>query len=242
MSPATAFAPTVASVPPRVLIVDDSQDDREMYALFLTTIGGCTVTEASSGRDALDKFETQHPDIVVLDVMLPDVEGAEICRRVRTSPASEKITIVTVTALPLQSVEIDRMISAGTDAVLIKPCPPETLLAEIRDLMKQSHAMRLRGGNARERAAAVRARSEQLQRRHTDQHRTARELLRTAEHLTLTQRVRAHYMDLPGLSLTSRQATRLFGFDDSICQRVLDTLASEGYLIEDEGQYRRRGM
>ena len=242
MSPATACTPTVASVPLRVLIVDDAQDDREMYALFLTTVGGCSVTEASSGRDALEKIEAHHPDIVVLDVMLPDVDGAEICRRVRSSPASEKTTIVTVTALPLQSADIDRMISAGTDAILIKPCAPETLLGEIRALLKQSRALRPQGQNARDRAAALRTRSEQLQRRHTESPRITRQLLRTAEHLTLSQRVHAHYMELPGLSLTSRQATRLFGFEESVCQGVLDMLTSEGYLIEVDGQYRRPGM
>jgi two-component system, cell cycle response regulator DivK len=247
MSPATAFGPTVASAPPRVLIVDDAQDDREMYALFLTAVGGCTVMEAANGREALDMIaqqqqQQQQPDVIVLDMMLPDVDGAEVCRRIRNSPAFEKTSVVTVTALPLQSAEVDRMINAGTDALLIKPCAPETLLAEIRTLLKQSRALRLQGQNARDRAAALRARSEQLQRRNFEHHRTARELLRTAEHLTLTQRVRAHYNDLPGLSLTSRQATRLFGFDETVCQRVLDTLSSEGYLIEAEGQYRRRAM
>jgi two-component system cell cycle response regulator DivK len=242
MSPATAMVPTVAPVPPRVLIVDDAQDDREMYALFLTTIGGCTVREASSGREALLEIDEQTPDVVVLDMMLPDVDGVEICRRVRTSPACEKTSVVTVTALPLQSAEIDRMITAGTDAILIKPCAPETLLAEIRLLIKETRTLRQKGHTARERAAQLRAHSEQLQHRHIEHHRTTRELLRTAEHLTLSQRIRANYVDLPGLSLTVRQAARLWSFDEPVCQRVLDTLTTEGFLIQAEGQYRRRPL
>jgi DNA-binding response OmpR family regulator len=240
MSPATALVPAVASVPPHVLIVDDAQDDREMYALFLTTIGGCTVTQAANGREALEAIQQQPPDVVVLDLMLPDVDGGEICQRVRNSPAGERTSVVTVTALPLQSPDVDRMITAGTDAVLIKPCPPETLLAEIRMLLRKNEELRQRGDLQRERYAELRARSERLQRRQLEVQRTTRELRRHAEHRTLTERAKAHYIDLPGLSLTIRQATRLWGFDESVCQRVLDTLSTEGFLIRVDDQYRRR--
>jgi len=135
-----------------VLIVDDAQDDREMYALFLSAIGGCQVTQAATGSEALQVLSRNRPDVLVLDARLPDVEGAEVCRRFRNSPANDTTAIVAVTALPLQSPEIDRLIDAGTDAILLKPCSPETLLKEIRTIMRSMEAHRARrahpGGDA----------------------------------------------------------------------------------------------
>jgi two-component system OmpR family response regulator len=239
---APAVAPRPAPVPPRVLIVDDAADDREMYSLVLTTIGGCTVTQAASGREALQALSRDLPDVVVLDARLPDVAGAEVCRQFRaTTPENEWTAVVAVTALPLQSPEVDQLIEAGTDAVLIKPCAPETLLKEIRTLATRGHALRARGLAQIDRANALRERSARLQQRSMDAHVAARDLLHRAETLTLSQRVKANYLDLPGLSLTVRQAQRMWGFDDEICERVLEGLAKEGFLIRsDDGQYRRR--
>jgi CheY-like chemotaxis protein len=145
MSLASAPQP-VASPSPRVLIVDDAQDDREMYALFLSTIGGCQVSQAGTGSEALQALSQARPDVIVLDARLPDVEGAEVCRRLRNSPANDATAIVAVTALPLQSPEIDRLIDAGTDAVLLKPCSPEMLLKEIRAVVARGRPLRQVGG------------------------------------------------------------------------------------------------
>jgi CheY-like chemotaxis protein len=240
MAPAAAARP--APVPPRVLIVDDAADDREMYALFLTTIGGCQVTLAASGREALQALSHDLPDVVVLDARLPDVDGAEVCRRIRTTtPEHERTAVLAVTALPLQSPEVDRLIDAGTDAVLIKPCAPDTLLKEIRALAAQGRALRARGRAEIDRSTALRERSDRLQQRSTSAHRAARDLLQQAEQLTLSQRVKANYLDLPGLSLSLRQAQRMWGFDEDICERVLQGLTNEGFLVRtDDGQYRRR--
>jgi CheY-like chemotaxis protein len=241
MSPASALQPVPAA--PRVLIVDDAADDREMYSLFLTTVGGCHVAQAASGHEALQSLFENPPDVVVLDARLPDVDGAEICRRFRHAPLNDRTAILALTALPLQSPEIDQLISAGTDAVLLKPCPPETLLKEIRTLFARGRRLRDDGQSDSARANLLRARSDRLQERSTEAHRTARDLLRRAEHLTLTQRVRANYLDLPGLSLTTRQAQRMWGFDEPTCQRVLDVLESDGFLCRTEdGQYRRRDI
>jgi len=236
-----AAAPRPAPVPPRVLIVDDAADDREMYALFLTTIGGCTVTQAASGREALQALSHDLPDVVVLDARLPDVDGAEVCRQFRaTMPQNERTAVLAVTALPLQSPEVDQLIEAGTDSVLIKPCAPEALLKEIRDLTVHA-ALRARGRAQIDRATVLRERSERLHRQSITAHRAARELLDKVETVTLSQRVKANYLDLPGLSLTVRQAQRMWGFDQEICERVLEGLAKEGFLLRsDDGQYRRR--
>jgi two-component system OmpR family response regulator len=240
MSP--AVAPRPAPVPPRVLIVDDAADDREMYALFLTTIGGCTVTQAASGREALHALSSDLPDVVVLDARLPDVDGAEVCRQFRTTmPENERTAVLAVTALPLQSPEVDQLIAAGTDSVLIKPCAPETLLKEIRQLAARGRTLRARGLARIDRATILRERSERLQPRSMAAHLAARSLPHQAETLSLTERVKVNYLDLPGLSLTVRQAQRMWGFDEEICERVLEGLSKEGFLIrDDDGQYRRR--
>src|SRR6185369_6007839 len=195
MTPAVASRP--APVAPRVLIVDDAADDREMYALFLTTIGGCTVTQAASGREALHALSSDLPDVVVLDARLPDVNGAEVCRQFRAAtPRNERTAVLAVTALPLQSPEVDQLIDAGTDAVLIKPCAPETLLKEIRALTARGHALRARGLAEIDRANALRERSERLQQQSMLANRAARGLLHQAETLSLTERVKLNYLDL----------------------------------------------
>jgi two-component system, OmpR family, alkaline phosphatase synthesis response regulator PhoP len=238
-----ASAPQPIASPPRVLIVDDAADDREMYALFLTTIGGCEVTQASSGREAMQAFSHEPPDVVVLDARLPDADGAEICRQVRETPESDRTAVLAVTALPLHSAEIERMISAGTDAVLLKPCAPETLLKEIRAVVARGAALRERGRLQGDRAVALRARSERLQQRAMEVYRTSRDLLRTAEHQTLSERAKANYLELPGLNLSVRQAQRLWGFDEATCHRVLEGLVADGFLTRDEnGQFRRRDL
>jgi len=135
---ALAPQPTVVPLNPRVLIVDDAEDDREMYAMFLSSVGGYSVTQAANGRDALAALAQASPDVLVLDLMLPDVDGVEVCRQFRSSPENAKATVVAVTALPLKSIEVDRLITAGTDAVLMKPCAPDTLLDEIRALLASS--------------------------------------------------------------------------------------------------------
>jgi two-component system cell cycle response regulator DivK len=242
MSPSCAPQPT-ATLSPRVLIVDDAQDDREMYALFLSSIGGCQVTQAATGREALQAMAYHSPDVVVLDARLPDVDGAEVCHRFRHSPEHERVAVLIVTALPLQSPEVDRLIDAGPDALLLKPCPPETLLEEIRRITTQGHALRANGQRQIDRAAELRARSQRLQQRSMATHRLARDLLQQADCLSLAQRARAHYEELPGLSLTVQQAQRIWGLDEPTCRRMLDALVLEGFLVRAaDNQYRRRDM
>ncbi len=238
----TAFAAQTAVVPfnPRVLIVDDAEDDREMYATYLTSIGGCRVTQAATGRDALCALASERPDVLILDVMLPDVDGIEVCRQFRANPENAQTTVVAVTALPLRSLEVDRLISAGTDSVLLKPCTPDALLDEIRMLRRQSADLRQRAARERARAEMLQARSQELHARVATVHRDARDVLQSIEQRSLTQRARADYEEMPGLVLTAQQARRLWGTDETICHGVLDSLVNEGFLVRAVGgRYRR---
>jgi DNA-binding response OmpR family regulator len=221
-------------------LVDDAQDDREMYAMFLSQVGGCEVSQAATGSEALAALGREAPDVVVLDVMLPEVDGTEVCRHLRRHPEHDKTAVVTLTALPLQSPAIDTMIDAGSDAVLVKPCAPELLLAEIRRVMQRGRLQRQRSAAQSARATELRARSERLQERSAQIQHGTRELLRQADHMTLSQRIKATYLDLPGLSLTLHQAARLWGFEETVCQSALDALAGEGFLTRTpDGQFQR---
>jgi DNA-binding response OmpR family regulator len=230
----------VAPFNPHVLIVDDAEDDREMYATYLTSIGGCRVTQAANGRDALSALAGERPDVVVLDVMLPDLDGIEVCRQFRSRPESAKTVVVAVTALPLKSLEVDRLIHAGTDSVLLKPCTPDALLDEIRSLLRQSADLRERATRERARAHKLQTHSQELHARVATAHRDARELLQSMEQRSLLRRAKADYAEMPGLVLTLEQARRLWGADDTVCAGVLDSLVNEGFLVRSEGgRYRR---
>src|SRR5215472_16568454 len=78
--PATVMAETERI--PRVLVVDDGPNIRELVQVALK-FHGCSVSAAASGREALRQAETARPDLIVLDVMLPDLDGFEVCRRLR---------------------------------------------------------------------------------------------------------------------------------------------------------------
>ncbi len=239
----TTFAaqPVVAPFNPHVLIVDDAVDDREMYATYLTSIGGCRVSQAANGRDALSALAHERPDVLVLDVMLPDIDGIEVCRQFRATPDGANTTVVAVTALPLKSLEVDRLIHAGTDSVLLKPCTPDALLDEIRSLLRKSAELRERAARERARAQKLQAHSQELHARVATAHRDAREVLQSMEQRTLLQRAKADYAEMPGLVLTAEQARRLWGADETVCFGVLDALVNEAFLVRAEGgRYRRR--
>lgn len=118
--------------PPSVLIVDDVEDNRELYAIYLEYLG-FAVDTAGDGATGLDKALGQRPDIIVLDFMLPRLDGWEICRRVRKDPRTEGMIIVALSGRTGKAMEREAM-AAGCDAFHVKPCLPEDLAATIERL------------------------------------------------------------------------------------------------------------
>jgi two-component system, cell cycle response regulator DivK len=116
----------------RVLIVDDAEDNREVYAEYLR-YRGFAVTEAATGAEALLQVFRVDPDVMLLDMRLPDVNGADVSRRLRTLQASRP-TIIALSACVFDS-DITTALGSGCDAFLAKPCLPETLEMEIRRLV-----------------------------------------------------------------------------------------------------------
>ncbi len=116
--------------PTHVLLVDDDRDTREMYSEYLS-YSGLQVTEASSGKRALESAARHCPDVVVTDIAMPEMDGLELSRRLRAGRDTHSVPIITVSG---QMTEPGRQ--AGVNAVLAKPCDPDRLLHAIEDVLR----------------------------------------------------------------------------------------------------------
>jgi two-component system cell cycle response regulator DivK len=115
--------------PPVALLVDDGFDSRDMYGEMLR-IGGFRVLEATDGADGLAVALGQKPDVIVMDLCMPRMDGWEAVRRLRSDPRTRTIPVVVLTALGWQgAVELD------CDAYLVKPCLPFDLLGVLDALV-----------------------------------------------------------------------------------------------------------
>jgi len=104
---------------PRILIADDNTANRELLEAYLASID-CEVEMAVDGADTLAKVISFIPDLILLDVMMPKVNGFEVCRKLKGDPTTAKIMILMVTALS-ELGDIERAVEAGTDDFLSKP-------------------------------------------------------------------------------------------------------------------------
>ncbi len=136
--------------PPMALLVDRDSDTRKMYAEYLK-LSSCLIEEAEDGREALAKAISYLPDIIITETRLPGISGFDLCSLLRQDEATSAIPIVVVTGDAFD-MDVKRAQRAGADAVLIKPCLPEALGAEIVRLLDQSSALRERARAVREKA------------------------------------------------------------------------------------------
>jgi CheY-like chemotaxis protein len=111
---------------PLILIVDDYQDTRTMYASYLA-LSGFRVAEAGNGLEAIRMAQAVAPDLILMDVSLPGVDGWEACRRLKADAGTRAIRVVMLTAHSLTADQIE----ASCDGLIRKPCPPDVLLEEI---------------------------------------------------------------------------------------------------------------
>src|SRR6266567_4087927 len=150
---------------PLALIVDRDPDTRKLYAEYLK-LSACTVEEADDGREALAKAIARQPDVIITETRLPGINGIELCELLRRDTTTRDIPILCVTGDALHA---DQVQTVGADAVLVKPCLPESVLAEIHRLLDESGELRLRARTLRdtvspqlERADTVRARARRI--------------------------------------------------------------------------------
>ena len=113
-----------------ILYVDDFEDDREMYGHYLSRCG-FRVSLASDGQEGLQKAVQLLPDLILMDLALPQVDGWEAIRQLKANEKTKNIPIVVLTARAFASAR-----AVGCDGCLIKPCQPENLLVEVVRMLK----------------------------------------------------------------------------------------------------------
>ena len=126
--------PPPAGRPPRVLIADDNPQGVELLDAYLT---GCDyeINTAADGEETLRKVKEWQPDLILLDIMMPKISGFEVCKRLRSDPATRDIAILMITALDQPS-DVERAVEAGTDDFLTKPINKSELLLRVRSALK----------------------------------------------------------------------------------------------------------
>jgi DNA-binding response OmpR family regulator len=121
----------------RILVVEDDPDIAELVQRYLSK-AGFTTERVASGREALDLIGVKLPDLLVLDLMLPHLDGLEICRRVRAHDKTAHIPIIMLTA---RADEAERIVGLeiGADDYLAKPFSPNELVARVRALLRRAN-------------------------------------------------------------------------------------------------------
>lgn len=125
-------------MPKKVLIVDD-EANIVISLEFLMEQAGYTVDVARTGDEALAKMASFAPDLILLDVMLPGINGFDICQRLRQTPAWQHIKVIMLTAKG-REVEITKGLALGADAYITKPFSTKALLAEVESQLSRIHA------------------------------------------------------------------------------------------------------
>ena len=121
----------------KILVVEDEADIRELLRYNLAQ-EGYAVEEAGDGAEALDRITRRAPDLLVLDLMLPQMSGLELCRRMRSNPETAKLPILVVTA---KGAEVDRILGLemGADDYVVKPFSPREVVARVKALLRRAN-------------------------------------------------------------------------------------------------------
>lgn len=123
----------------RILIIDDEDDIREVASLTLEAIAGWDVTSAHSGAEGMRKAIAEQPEAILLDVMMPDMDGPSTFRAMQDMPEIAHIPVLLLTA-KVQGVDQRRFADLGVAAVLFKPFDPMTLAQQISDALHWTEA------------------------------------------------------------------------------------------------------
>lgn len=121
-------------MPARLLLVDDEPQLLQALSVRLTAAGFACET-AGNGREALEKVAVQLPDLMVVDLLMPEVSGYEVCRRIKAGEATAHIPIIVLTAVPERSTGKTAE-WLGVERVLHKPFDSNVLIATVRELLK----------------------------------------------------------------------------------------------------------
>jgi two-component system, OmpR family, response regulator len=203
---------------PQVLVVDDEPNIRELVQVALK-FHGCSVTTASTGREALRQADASRPDLIVLDVMLPDLDGFEVCRRLRA--AGNEVPVIFLTARDTSSDTVTGLALGGDDYVT-KPFSVEALVARVRAVLRR--ASRTVAGEQPEQAGSpLRVADLEL-----DEDRWTVRRAGVPVELSPTEfRLLAYLMRHEGLVLTRAQLLEnVWGWDYSGASQIVETYMS----------------
>jgi two-component system cell cycle response regulator DivK len=117
----------------RILVVEDQEDNRQILRDLLGN-AGFELDEAENGQDAIDQVAKRRPDLILMDIQLPVMDGYEATRRIKSDPATQAIPIIVVTSYALSGDE-NKARAAGCDAYVTKPYSPRQLLAKVREFL-----------------------------------------------------------------------------------------------------------
>ncbi len=121
----------------KILIADDNQPNVELLEAYLAEVD-CQIVVAVDGRDTLEKVAEFHPDLILLDIMMPKLSGFEVCRMLKADRATRDVMILMVTALG-EAGDIERAVACGCDDFLSKPINKLELLKRVEILLKLRH-------------------------------------------------------------------------------------------------------
>ena len=121
----------------RVLVVDDNAANAEHLEAYLEG-SGWDIALAASGAEALRRCRESIPDIILLDIMMPDMSGYEVCRRLKGDPGTRDVPVIMVTALTAVE-DVEKAVDAGTDDFLSKPVNRIELVTRVKSLLRLRH-------------------------------------------------------------------------------------------------------
>ena len=117
-----------------ILIIDDEDDIRDVAQVALETVGGWRVSTASNGSDGLAQLQLQMPDAVLLDVMLPDVDGIEVFKQIQQNPQTQHLPVLLMTA-KTQTTDQQRFLKLGVTGIITKPFKAMLLAEQITKIL-----------------------------------------------------------------------------------------------------------
>jgi two-component system, cell cycle response regulator DivK len=117
----------------RILVIEDQEDNRQIVR-DLVTASGYELIEATTGEEGIEAAAREKPDLILMDIQLPGIDGYEVTRRIKANPQLQKIPIVAVTSYALSG-DDKKAFAAGCDGYVTKPYSPRLLLAKIREYL-----------------------------------------------------------------------------------------------------------
>jgi two-component system alkaline phosphatase synthesis response regulator PhoP len=121
---------------PKILVAEDEADIRELVAFSLTNIGGFQVIKAKNGAEAVEKAREETPDLILMDVRMPQMTGYEACAMLKEIPETKDIPVVFLSAKG-QEQEIQEGMKAGAEEYILKPFAPDILTDKVREILRR---------------------------------------------------------------------------------------------------------